>query len=834
MQVEVVLGELARDAIQQPRAVARNDIQRMVAAALVGTDVDGGGNREMAHAPRHAAAAGRGQGRLGLQLRAELALDQRHHVAVVRARPLAHHQEAVERIAVARGVDLRLDDVEAGAFEVAADAREQRFAVGGVDHHLQAFAEGSQARAHHGRLRIDPVMQVARLPGDLLRVVAQEVGGIQVRPESLLDRVGERIEAQQARRLGLLFRNRGVQRRRLAGQDAPGQAEQVLQQLCLPAVPDPRAGAADVGDGQQVERDQAALAADFFGEGARDLGIVHVLLLRHRGHGQVVLDQEGHEVGVLLGKAVAPAEAPRVDGAEGGMVAAAPLGDVVEQRGDVEQPAALEAAHELAAERKFVREVRHREAPQVSQHHEDVLVHRVDVVEVVLHLPDDAPEFGQVGAQHVVLVHASELVHDAARLLQDVQEQQPRHRVAPEARVEPAARAPQRAQRGSAHAAQVAVLLHEQEALEDGARLALEQILAARLEQRATRLEALVQRARCRLRAGREARLQVLQQDRVELRNRLGMPVVALHEQFARAPRSRSRVAALLRERILVIEGDAVFAPAGQVVQADAQVLQRGFMARKPLRFALLQQLLLRQVAPVPADAAGLRDPADHLQVAQSARRLLEVGLERVGRVPVLGVPLLLLQFLRLQEGGRLDDARDRFRQAPEEGGVAREQARFEQRRLDGDVALRGLDAGFDAAHAVADFQPDVPEHADQAFDALALALVGFGAEQHQHVHVRAGEQLAAPVAAGGDQRHAGRGAMRAPQSLQRPVDQPGMLVQQPGGPAPLQVGLAQGRARLLQLLAQRFDRIRSGHAPDQPPRPGGGGGVPAETVSTS
>jgi hypothetical protein len=30
------------------------------------------------------------------------------------------------------------------------------------------------------------------------------------------------------------------------------------------------------------------------------------------------------------------------------------------------------------------------EAPHVAQHHQDVLVHRVDVEQVVLHLPHDA------------------------------------------------------------------------------------------------------------------------------------------------------------------------------------------------------------------------------------------------------------------------------------------------------------------------------------------------------------------------------------------------------------------------------------------------------------
>ena len=39
------------------------------------------------------------------------------------------------------------------------------------------------------------------------------------------------------------------------------------------------------------------------------------------------------------------------------MVAAAALGDVVEQRRDVQQPVALEVAHQLAAQRELVREL---------------------------------------------------------------------------------------------------------------------------------------------------------------------------------------------------------------------------------------------------------------------------------------------------------------------------------------------------------------------------------------------------------------------------------------------------------------------------------------------
>jgi hypothetical protein len=552
----------------------------------------------------------------------------------------------------------------------------------------------------------------------------------------------------------------------------------------------------------------------------------------------VVLHEEHHQVGVLLRQAVAPAEAPRIRHAERRMVAASPLGDVVEQRGDIQQPAALEAAHQLAAQRELMRELRHGEAAQVAQHHQDVLVDRVDVIEVVLHLADDAPELRQVAAQHVVLVHAAELVHDAARLLQDAQEQQLRHRVAPQARVHAPARAPERAQRAGGHAAQVAVLLHEQEALQNRARLPLEQILAARLQQGAARLEAFVQHARRRALRRREARFQVLQQNRIELHDRLGIPVIILHQEFARAPRLPGGVAAFGRERVLVVEGDAVLAAAGEVVQADAQVLQHRFVAREAQRLSLLQQVAARQVAPVLADAAGERDPADYLQVAQAARSLFEVGLQRERRVAVLGMALLLLQLLRLQEGPGLDHALDRALKALEQRRAAGDQPRLQQRGLDGDVGPGRLDASLDRAHAVADLQSDVPEHAHQALQALALLGLGVAREQDQHIHVGVGIELAAPVTAGGQQRGPFRRSVVLPERPQRAIDQARMLAQQPGGLASLEIGLAQSLARRSQVVPAAL-RSRNPARPMrpcalQPAMPGGGGGEPAETVSTS
>ena len=95
------------------------------------------------------------------------------------------------------------------------------------------------------------------------------------------------------------------------------------------------------------------------------------------------------------------------------MIAAAALGDVVEQPGEVEHLAPLEVGDQPRAQRILVRVLRLGEAAQVADHHQDVLVDRVDVEQVVLHLADDAAERGQVVAEDAVQVHPPQLVREA-------------------------------------------------------------------------------------------------------------------------------------------------------------------------------------------------------------------------------------------------------------------------------------------------------------------------------------------------------------------------------------------------------------------------------------
>jgi len=82
--------------------------------------------------------------------------------------------------------------------------------------------------------------------------------------------------------------------------------EEVLEELALPCIPYLRAGAADIGDRKQIQRDQPPLGLDDVSETPDHLGVGQVLLLRDRRHGEMVLDKEYNQIRVLGRRGRAP------------------------------------------------------------------------------------------------------------------------------------------------------------------------------------------------------------------------------------------------------------------------------------------------------------------------------------------------------------------------------------------------------------------------------------------------------------------------------------------------------------------------------------------------
>jgi hypothetical protein len=139
-----------------------------------------------------------------------------------------------------------------------------------------------------------------------------------------------------------------------------------------------------------------------------------------------------------------------------------------------------------------VRELLHREAAQAAHDLQDVLIDGVDVEQVMLHLPDDASETGQIATEDTQLVHAPELLDQATLLLENLQKKRTVVRIVAEIIVDQFACSPQGALRARAHSLQFGMFLEQQKGFEDGAGGLLEHLLMDHVEKLVRILEAFV------------------------------------------------------------------------------------------------------------------------------------------------------------------------------------------------------------------------------------------------------------------------------------------------------------------------------------------------------
>ncbi len=316
LHVEVVAREHARDQVEQAGTVAGGDVQDPALGLFVRPQGDARGDGKTLDPARDALAAGFGQRSAFLDGAREFALDHVGEFAVVAGLLRRDDLEGVERMAVAGGVHARVQDAESRAVEVAADAREEIRLVGGVHGHLHAFARQGLAGADDRAVRAHVAGHVAGVPGDVRGLVPHEVADIQRVPELFVALEGLGVEREQDQRFALAGLDLGGGVRSAPAQRAQRGAVEVLQQLAFPGVPDLGAGAADVRDGEQVQRGEAPLAAHAPGECGDDVGVGEVLLLRHLAHGEVLGHQEFDQRGVFRAHAVLAAEVAHFLGAD--------------------------------------------------------------------------------------------------------------------------------------------------------------------------------------------------------------------------------------------------------------------------------------------------------------------------------------------------------------------------------------------------------------------------------------------------------------------------------------------------------------------------------------
>ena len=171
-----------------------------------------------------------------------------------------------------------------------------------------------------------------------------------------------------------------------------------------------------------------------------------------------------------------------------------------------------------------------------------MFVHGIDVEQVVLHLADDLAERREIGAEHAIDVHAPEFVGDAARLAQDIHEQFPAARVAPEFGVDARETGAQQADGVGAHALQFRMLLENQKQFEHGLRPLLEELIVGDIEEAGARIEARVDALAAEPAQLEHGLLKMLEQYLVEQGQVLAWPRNLLPGLFQQHPQLQANV----------------------------------------------------------------------------------------------------------------------------------------------------------------------------------------------------------------------------------------------------------------------------------------------------
>ena len=172
-------------------------------------------------------------------------------------------------------------------------------------------------------------------------------------------------------------------------------------------------------------------------------------------------------------------------------------------------------------------------APHIAQHHQNMLVHGIDVEQVVLHLPDDAPEHPQVAPKYRGLVHQTHGMGDALRGLQDTHEHGSVNGIAAKCRIHQRPGVVQSAQGASRKTFDTHGFLVKQKGFQNGFRMALIYLVIHNIERARFVCKTRIQRAD-RMGGGllKQPLLHIEAHDLVELRHRFGGPVVVLHQSF--------------------------------------------------------------------------------------------------------------------------------------------------------------------------------------------------------------------------------------------------------------------------------------------------------------
>ncbi len=177
-----------------------------------------------------------------------------------------------------------------------------------------------------------------------------------------------------------------------------------LEQAGAPGVPKFWVGAADVGNGKQVECVEVFACGNTAAEGLEDMRVLDVFFLGNGGHEQVVFNQPCEEVAFFFGVVVVGGELLCVFDAFFGVIAT------------------WVGLHDGAGLGHFVAVGFDGETAHIADDGQDVVVYGVNMEEVVLEQAGDFFPGGEIAAQYAVEVEKTEGLGKAGAVFEELDE----------------------------------------------------------------------------------------------------------------------------------------------------------------------------------------------------------------------------------------------------------------------------------------------------------------------------------------------------------------------------------------------------------------------------
>ena len=485
--------------------------------------------------------------------------------------------------------------------------------------------------------------------------------------------------------------------------------------------------------------------------------IVEVTLLRDLRHHQVIADEEHDQIDFLVVESEALRHFRRQARAALMMVVAVALADIVEQQREEDERQMRQLARDLGEQRGGVLELARAQAFELAHRNQRMPVDGVDMVEVVQNAGVEVAKLRDDRAEHARQMHRLERVGDALARREN------RHQRGGDARV-PAHAVVDQAEivahqlvgaARQAHVLRLAVGVNRDQ---------VERILLKEIGLRDAQQIALNDHARTNLAARRAAKKSpagavlghARDQALGEAMDRRRMLVVRAHQRGAGGLSFLGLEAEQRFNPFLHLESELIKMASRQEVQRITHAPEKIARLDHLRRFRLGDDSLLYQLFERMDLVLDLGQPHRRVQIAQAAFAFLDLRLEQVDRIAVLGVAFAA--FLEL--GGEklvlvaIEDVGDeQLVELGVELFVAAQEARVEDRGFLLQVIVGEPYAFLGRAHAVPDDQTRVPQRVQNYFGDNFSVRTALVVVQEEQVDVGLRIELAAAVAAARDHR---------------------------------------------------------------------------------